>query len=203
VTRIPPARRGRTHAFRLAAAGLAALLAATALAIAGVRPPAPLDNVLQQIGIGGEEAAEPAGGDSDPPARGEGPEAPASGDARRDGAEQRGGGGETRGGDRSQSEARGAVRGEPGAAARIAERPSATRTVNSAPGRTTADEARTGQTPPQSPGSSGDHAPEATGPPPTPGSQGAVQGLEPRSEGKSDFGLGQAAEAPDRGGSKR
>jgi hypothetical protein len=204
VTRIPPARRGRTHAFRLAAAGLATLLAATGLAVAGVKPPAPVDDVLQRIGIGGEEAAKPSGGGSEVPSRGEASETPASNDARRDGAARTGGGGgEARGGDRSRSGARGAGQGEPGAEARGDERKSATGTINSAPGRATADEARTGQTPPQSPGRSGDHAPETAGPPATPGSPGAAQGRAPRLEGKSDFGLGGAAEAHDRGGGQR
>jgi hypothetical protein len=208
VTWQPPARRGRTHAFRLAAAGLATLLVATGLAIAGVKPPGPVDDVLERIGIGGGDAAKPAGEASEGSSSGKASEAPA-------GASARDGSGQARGGDRgrdagaardegrSQGDAGGTSQGEPGTPARGDEHRSATGTTNSAPGRATADEARTGSAPPQSPGRSGDHAPDTTGPPAAPGPQGAVQGREPRSEGNKGLGLGQVAEALDRGGSRR
>lgn len=195
----PPARRGRRLAFRLAAAGLATLLAATGLAVAGVKPPGPLGTALERVGVGvGDETAPPPDGDagdaSDAAGRGdvgaEGGEARDAGDASR--------GGRARGGDRAPAGAQGESRGEHGARARGDEGRSEGGTVNSAPGEATADQARAGRRPPQSPGRSGERAPAgplaAPGPqaPGTDRGQAGIGDAEPRSGSKRELGQGVA-----------
>lgn len=183
-TRRPPTRRGPLAAFRLAAIGLAALGATAGLAAAGVRPPAPIDSVLERVGLGfGAEDADH--GDSAP--------APA-----RDGAGAPGATPGDRGASRGQgSERRRAgERGDPPPRSAPGGQRSETGAVNSGPGQATAGEARTGGAPPQSPGRSGEHAPDGAGPPPAPPSQsppappnqGSPATGKPDSPGNSPFG---------------
>lgn len=185
-TRIPPARRGRTFAFRLAATGLAALVGVAGLAVAGVRPPTPIDSLLERVGVRNDDA------NRTPPASEDAPpvETPNRGEARRDRSANGGEGG-----------GRPASQGDRATRSQGDEQRSETGTVNSEPGRTTADDAQSGQTPPPSPGRSEEHRSDNAPPPPPappaePGSQGQGQANgRPESPGNSTFGQQQADEA--------
>ena len=167
-TWITPARRGRAIAFRLAATALAALIGIAGLAVAGVKPPAALDSALERIGIG-------SGSDD----RGEMPAAEEAAPRDRDPGDRPG-----------RGEAGHGSNADPQSRSRGGERRSDTGTVNSAPGRDTADEAKSGRTPPTSPGRSEEHRPEGAGPPASPGSQSQGQSGQapPSTQGSQDRG---------------
>jgi hypothetical protein len=171
--RLPLANRSRARAFRLAAAGLATLLAVTGLAVAGVKPPATLDGVLERIGIGAtEETTPPAGGGrgaADASARGEVPDRVAQRAER------------SRVGERTRGD-RPAAQREPGATTSGDERRSTTGNTESKPGRAIASQARGDSRTPKSPDRNGDHPPGGTGQSATPGSLGGKGGTRPEAD---------------------
>jgi len=182
--RRPPARRGRALAFRLAAIGLVGLVGTAGLAAAGVRPPAAVDHVLERIGISGDDRgdARAPGGDAEPsePRRdGDAGSAPPN---ERRGAGARSGAARDAGGKGGRADRRSNGEGS-----------RETGRERSQPGRDTAEEAQSGQTPPTSPGRSGEHRPEGAGPPASPGA--GNQGKPPTPPG-SGGNSGGSAKAP-------
>jgi hypothetical protein len=147
--RRPPARRRRTPILRLAAVALAVLAAMAGIAVAGIRPPEPIADALEGIGLDvpgddgdsseagrsapADRRGKPAAGDDRAPARGAGEPGGRSAEHRRDG-------------ERSH--------GQRGAEA-------------SAEGRETAAEVESEGGPPTDPGVSEDHGADA-GPPTDP-----------------------------------
>lgn len=176
--RRPPTRRGRLVPLRLAAVGLAALLGMSGLAIAGVRPPEPIADGLEALGVSvpGDESA-----DDDDPGTGERGRQPRSGQRRSDAAV---GGAATReaagpGARKQRSPRAGDARGR-GDERRRGQRGDEA----SAEGRETAAAAQAGDTPPPEPGRSEDHS-QGQGPPADPGSTAAVSPGAPDSAGQS------------------
>jgi hypothetical protein len=160
--RRPPTRRGRFVSLRLAAVGLAALLAMSGLAIAGVRPPEPIADGLEALGLnvpgddGAERGAPPAGSDARPPAQ----DGSASGEASEDGPARQ----PAREADVGASPDERTPAREP--------RPSEQGEDASADGQETAAQAQSGTTPPPEPGQSEAHS-QGQGPPQDPGGAGA------------------------------
>jgi hypothetical protein len=170
--RLARAPRSRWVAVRrLALVPLGVLALGGGLALAGVRPPEPISDAFESVGIdvpGSDE--ERADDDGD-------------GKARNDEAQSRNGEA------RSGSDAAGANTTNDGATAGAAQA-----NPNAREGQRTAEQARSGQTPPEGPGRSDDHpAPQGSGTPPEdPGHQG---------EGKPDSPPGQShSSAAEHGG---
>jgi hypothetical protein len=141
--RSKPARRSRwVVARRLALAPLAVLVASAGLAVAGVRPPEPISDLFEQVGIdvpGSDEESDEGGRSEAPVDRSE-----------------RGGATGIGAGDGSGNPSNdGATPGAQHANEKADE------------GQETAEQARSGDTPPDTPGQSGDHpAPRGNGTPP-------------------------------------
>ncbi|MGH2954151.1 MAG: hypothetical protein ACRDK9_09045 [Solirubrobacterales bacterium] len=160
------ARRPRAVLRVAAAAGAGLLLVSGGLAIAGVRPPEPVSDLLEAAGIdvpGSDHESEPAAGT---PTDERGADRPGPASSRtldegaigaRDGTGDRGRG-ERRAGERSHGR-----RGEEA----------------SAEGQATAEQASSGQTPPSEPGASEDNPPPHAGSPTDPGPPPHAQGQGP------------------------
>ncbi len=141
-----PRWRNRFAILRLAAAGAAGLVVLTAgLAVAGVRPPEPISDTLEAVGVdvpGGDDLGEPDGAkpvpderDSSVPRDSNGAAAP--------GADGDGDAGQARHENRGRGSGAQGSAGQPAAAA--------------AEGQETAQQAQSGNTPPTDPGRSEDH----------------------------------------------
>jgi hypothetical protein len=170
------AHRGRPRlaALRIAAVAGASVVALSAgLAIAGVRPPEPISDMLESMGVDvpGSDAA--SSEESAPPANPGGEAGGSGGPASKAAGEGSRAGGERRADERSHGR-----RGEEA----------------SAEGQETAAEASSGGAPPSSPGASDATPPQDPGRPADPGSQSQVQGppLEPPAQGRPEAPPGAA-----------
>jgi hypothetical protein len=171
----PPRRNGWVVVRRLALVPLAVLVAGAGMAVAGVRPPEPISDLFERAGVnvpGSDDEGDDGGRGEAPADRGERGEGGAqSGETAietGDGATNTTNDGPTPGAQRANE--------------------------NAAEGQRTAEQARSGETPPDTPGRSDDHpAPQGTGTPPEdPGHPG---------QGKPDSPPGQSrSSTPGQGG---